>query len=149
MIDGVAIRPLRQIADERGRVMHMLRCDDPHFARFGEIYFSVVNPGFVKGWHLHRTMTLNYAVVVGSVRIALFDARPDSPTRDTLQEIPAGGDDYALITVPSGVWNGFKGEGTEPSIVANCATHPHDPDEIERQEPTWERIPYDWGGHTG
>ena len=37
MIDGVILTPLRQIFDERGKVMHMLREDSPVFSRFGEI----------------------------------------------------------------------------------------------------------------
>jgi NAD dependent epimerase/dehydratase family len=60
MIEGVVIHPLRQIPDERGKVMHMLRAQDPHFVGFGEIYFSVVYPGVVKGWHLHKQMVLSY-----------------------------------------------------------------------------------------
>ena len=34
MIDGVHVTPLTQIADERGRIMHMLRADNPGFAGF-------------------------------------------------------------------------------------------------------------------
>ena len=40
MIDGVKVVPLRQIVDERGKIMHMLKATDPHFLGFGEIYFS-------------------------------------------------------------------------------------------------------------
>ena len=61
-IDGVLVTPLARIADERGTILHMLRADDPHFIGFGEIYFSTVHPGAIKGWHIHREMTLNYAV---------------------------------------------------------------------------------------
>lgn len=144
MIQGVDFHPLKQIPDERGRVMQMLRRDDPWFERFGEIYFSVVYPGVVKGWHLHKVMTLNYAVIVGRIKLVLYDEREDSPTRGKLQEIFAGEDNYCLITVPPNVWNGFKGIGVEPSIVANCATEPYDPSEIVRSEPFSDRIPYDW-----
>jgi len=148
VIKGVEIHPLRQIPDERGRVMHMLRRDDPWFREFGEIYFSVVYPGAVKGWHLHRRMTLNYAVVSGSIRLALYDDRPDSPTRGEIQEILTGDEHYALVTIPPGVWNGFRSAGAEPAIVANCADLPHDPDEIVRLDPRTPTIPYDWGpGH--
>lgn len=146
MIDGVGVRPLRQIMDERGKVMHMLRRDEPWFRSFGEIYFSVVNPGVVKGWHLHKTMWLNYAVVHGRITMALYDERRDSPTRGQVQEIGLGGADYFLVTVPPGIWNGFKGEGSEPSIVANCASEPHDPGEISRMDPFKNEIPYHWGG---
>lgn len=144
MIQGVDFHPLKQIPDERGRVMQMLRRDDPWFERFGEIYFSVVYPGVVKGWHLHKVMTLNYAVIVGRIKLVLYDEREDSPTRGKLQEIFAGEDNYCLITVPPNVWNGFKGLGVEPAILANCATEPYDPSEIVRSDPVSDRIPYDW-----
>ncbi len=144
MIKGVEIHPLRQIPDERGKVMHMLRRDDPWFAEFGEIYFSIVYPGAIKGWHLHKRMTLNYAVPSGMIKLVLYDDREDSPTRGEVQEVFTGEDNYTLVTVPAGVWNGFKGIGLKPAIVANCATIPHDPDEIVRLEPFTERIPYTW-----
>jgi dTDP-4-dehydrorhamnose 3,5-epimerase len=144
MIDGVSVLPLRRIADERGQIMHMLRADDPHFQGFGEIYFSVVYPGVVKAWHLHTAMTLNYAVVRGTIKLALYDAREGSPTRGAVLELFPGASNYCLVTVPPGVWNGFKGVGTEPAIVANCATHPHDPEEIVRRDPFTADIPYSW-----
>ena len=144
MIEGVSIRPLRQMPDERGKIMHMLRRDDPWFEKFGEIYFSVVYPGVIKGWHLHKTMTLNYAVVSGMIKVVLFDDREGSVTKGELQEIFTGEEAYSLITIPPAVWNGFKGCGVKPAIVANCATEPHDPAEIVRMDPFSEKIPYDW-----
>lgn len=144
MIDGVNITPLKQIPDERGKIMHMLRSDAPHFIGFGEIYFSCVYPGAIKGWHLHRRMTLNYAVPHGNIKFVLYDGRADSPTRGELQEIFLGPDNYLLVTVPPLVWNGFKGIGTSPAIVANCATIPHDPSEMDRLDPFDPSIPYNW-----
>ncbi len=145
MIHGVKIKPLTRIADERGTIMHMLRADDPEFERFGEIYFSTVYPGVVKGWHGHKRMTLNYAVISGMIKLVLYDDREDSPTRGEIQEIFMGDDNYVLVTIPPRIWNGFKGIGVKPAIVANCATLPHDPDEIYRLDPFSDRIPYDWG----
>ncbi len=145
MIQGVFIHPLKQIVDDRGKVMHMLRRDDPWFERFGEIYFSLAYPGVIKGWHLHKEMTLNYAVIKGRIKLILYDDREDSPTRNTLQEIFTGEDNYGLITIPPKIWNGFKAIGLNPALVANCATEPHDPSEIVRLEPFTDKIPYDWG----
>jgi len=144
MIEGVSIIPLRQIPDERGKIMHMLRSDDPHFEQFGEIYFSIVYPGVVKGWHLHKRMKLNYAVISGTIKLVLYDDRVDSSTHGEVQEITLGEGNYALVIIPAMVWNGFKGVGVEPAIVANCATIPHDPDEIVRMDPFENSIPYDW-----
>jgi dTDP-4-dehydrorhamnose 3,5-epimerase len=143
-IDGVVVTPLKRIPDERGAVFHMLRDDSPVFERFGEIYFSSVYPGAIKGWHLHREMKLNYAVPVGMIKFVCYDDRQGSPTRGNLSELHIGELNYCLVTVPPGVWNGFKGEGASVSLVANCATVHHSPDEIERLDPFSDRIPYDW-----
>jgi dTDP-4-dehydrorhamnose 3,5-epimerase len=144
VIEGVRITPLRQIVDTRGKIMHMLRADEPHFAGFGEIYFSTINPGAIKAWHIHKFMTLNYAVPVGQIKLVLYDDRANSATRGEIQEILLGPDSYSLVTVPPLVWNGFGGVGASPALVANCATIPHDPAEIERRDPFDPAIPYDW-----
>lgn len=144
MIDGVRVVPLRQIPDERGKVMHMLRNDAEHFAGFGEIYFSCIYPGVVKAWHIHKRMTLNYAVPHGNIKLVLYDDRPESPTKGEVQEIFLGPDNYCLVTIPPMVWNGFKGIGTRMAIVANCSSIPHDPAEILRRDPHDPAMPYDW-----
>jgi dTDP-4-dehydrorhamnose 3,5-epimerase len=144
VIDGVQVVPLRRIPDERGTVLHMLRRTDPHFLEFGEIYFSTVYEGVVKGWHRHREMTLNYACPFGRIKLVLFDDRDGSPTRGQLQEHFLGPDDYSLVVIPPGVWNGFKGLSDPLALVANCCTHPHDPARSERLDPLSNLIPYDW-----
>jgi len=144
MIDGVKVIPLRQILDERGKIMHMLRADSPNFSGFGEVYFSAVHPGAVKAWHIHKKMVLNYAVPHGKVKLVLYDDRSGSSTKGQINELYLGPDNYNLVIIPPLVWNGFKGVGHETAIVTNCASIPHDPDEIERLDPLSDRIPYIW-----
>lgn len=144
MIEGVIIKELKQIPDERGKIVHMLREDDHHFERFGEIYFSIIYPGVIKGWHLHKKMTLNYAVISGMIKLVLYDGRPKSSTYREIQEIFMGEDNYILVKIPPEITNGFKGIGIKPAIVANCATLPHDPKEIIRIDPFKNDIPYSW-----
>jgi dTDP-4-dehydrorhamnose 3,5-epimerase len=144
MIDGVFIKPLQQIPDERGKIMKMLQATDEQFEGFGEIYFSVVQPGAIKGWHIHTKQVQFYAVVFGHIKLVLYDVRDDSPTKGELQEIFMGEDNYSLVRIPTGVYNGFKGYGQTPAIVANCTNVPHDPNEISRLDPFHESIPYDW-----
>jgi dTDP-4-dehydrorhamnose 3,5-epimerase len=145
MIEGVEVVPLRRIPDERGTVYHMLKATDPHFKRFGEIYFSTIYPGVVKGWHRHRAMTLNYACVFGRIKLVLFDDRPKSRSRGEVAEFFLGPDDYSLVVIPPGVWNGFKGMSDPMAMVANCCTHAHDPRRSERLDPFTNDIPYHWG----
>ena len=142
-IAGVKVIPLRRIPDERGTIFHMLRRTDPHFVEFGEIYFTSIYRDVVKGWHRHRLMTLNYACIWGRIKLVLYDDREDSPTRGTLMERFLGADDYSLVVIPPWVWTGFKGM-SDVSMIANCATHTHDPTLSERIDPHGDQIPYDW-----
>ncbi|MFQ5766972.1 MAG: dTDP-4-dehydrorhamnose 3,5-epimerase family protein [Acidobacteriota bacterium] len=144
MISGVEVIPLRRIPDERGTVCHMMKRTDAHFRQFGEIYFSTIYRGVVKGWHRHKEMTLNYACISGRVKLVLYDDREDSPTRKEMMELFLGPESYFLVIIPPGVWNGFKGLSEPHAIVANCCTHPHDPSRTTRLDPKSGRIPYDW-----
>jgi dTDP-4-dehydrorhamnose 3,5-epimerase len=144
-IDGVKVIPLRRIPDERGTVYHMLRSTDPHFVRFGEIYFSTVYKDAIKGWHKHKDMTLNYACIFGRVKIVLYDERNNSPTKGRLMEIYLGPDNYSLVVIPPELWNGIKGMSEPYAIIANCCTHPHDPSRSTRLDPLNNHIAYDWG----
>lgn len=144
IIQGVSVIPLRRIPDERGTIHHMLKATDPHFIQFGEIYFSTVYKGVVKGWHKHREMTLNYACIFGRVKLVLFDEREKSPTKNGLMEVYLGPDNYSLVIIPPDVWNGFKGMSDPFAIIANACTHPHDPARSSRLDPFSNHIPYDW-----
>jgi dTDP-4-dehydrorhamnose 3,5-epimerase len=144
-ISGVRVVPLARIPDERGTIIHMLRSTDEHFMQFGEIYFTTIYRDVIKGWHKHREMTLNYACIFGRIKLVLYDDREDSRTRGALQEIFLGPDNHALVVIPPGVWNGTKGMSDPLAIVANCATHPHDPARTTRLDPFDNDIPYDWG----
>jgi dTDP-4-dehydrorhamnose 3,5-epimerase len=144
MIEGVVLTELSQFHDERGKVMQMLRNDSPNFEKFGEIYFSTIHPSAVKAWHRHSAMTLNYAVVYGQIKFVLFDDRPGSRTKGEVQEFYISPENYFLVTVPPMIWNGFKAVGAQEAIIANCATIPHEPGEIQRLPADDSTVPYSW-----
>jgi dTDP-4-dehydrorhamnose 3,5-epimerase len=144
-IVGVEVLPLRQIIDERGAVLHMMRADSPLFRRFGEVYFSFVNQGIVKGWKRHRETTQHFAVPVGRIHLVLFDDRAGSVSRGNLQEFDSGRpDDYCLVTIPPQVWYGFKGISDTPAMIANITDLPHDPGESETVDAIGGPVPYRW-----
>lgn len=144
MIDGVQITKLRKIPDERGTIFHMLKESDPHFIKFGEIYFSIAYPGVVKGWHEHTKQIQNYAVIDGMIKLVLFDNRKESKTFEELQELFIGDENYSLITIPTGIIMGTKCIGSKKSILANCSTLTHDPNEMINYDPLGDKVPYKW-----
>jgi len=144
-IEGVIIVPLKQIADERGTVLHMLRADSPVFDRFGEVYFSEVNYQMVKAWKRHQRMTQNFAVPTGNIKLVIYDDRNDSPTRGNIEQLIIGRpDNYVLVRIPPGLWYGFQGLNEQPSLIANCADMPHDPEESEQKPTDDPSIPFTW-----
>ena len=144
-IDGIHLIELKQIVDERGAVLHMIRSDMPQFSNFGEIYFSVVNPGVVKAWKRHKKMTQHFAVPVGRVRLVLFDDRPDAGSYGRIEEYILGRPDrYFLVRIPPMVWYGFQGISERPALVANCTDIPHDPDESEQRNSQDGGFDYKW-----
>lgn len=145
MIDDVIVKPLGQFIDKRGKVLQMLRVDSAEFRRFGEIYFSVVNPGCIKAWKRHRLMTQNIAVPSGRLRIVTYDTREDSKSFKELKIIECGEDDYCLVTIPSGLWYGFQALSRTPALMANCTDFPHDPLESETADQSdMSIVPYAW-----
>ena len=144
MIEGVIIKELKQFIDDRGRVMHMLRCDNPMFEKFGEIYFSEVFPGAVKAWKRHKLMTQLLTVPVGKIRLAIYDDREESMTKGEVMAIDICKEDYKLVKVPPELWYGFKCISNHPALIANCPDFPHDPEESERKQFNDSYIPYKW-----
>ncbi len=144
MIQDVIVKSLKIIPTDDGNVMHMIRCDDGFFKQFGEIYFSWVNPGCIKGWKKHLRQTQHFVVPVGRIKLVLFDEREGSPTNRQIQEIEMGIDDYKLICVPKEIWYSFKALGREPAMIANCTDIPHDPAESIHREISDSTMVYSW-----
>lgn len=140
MIHGVIVSPLKIIPDERGCVRHFIRSDDPDFTVFGETYITEVYKGVVKAWHGYPTKLMHYTVIRGMVQLALFDTRKLSKTFQKSETLFVGEQNYVRVTIPPGVFNGFK--GLTDSIVVVTASEPFSEEGIIRFNPDY--FPYDW-----
>jgi dTDP-4-dehydrorhamnose 3,5-epimerase len=146
MIEGVKIKKLKLIPDERGKLMEILRRDDDIFKKFGQVYMTTAKPGVAKAWHYHKRQDDNFACISGKMRLALYDARKKSPTYKEVNEFVMSLDDPMLITIPRLVYHGFKCVSAEEAIVINTPTNIYNykkPDEY-RVDPYNNDIPYDW-----
>lgn len=146
MIDGVKVKTLKVIPDERGRLMEILRRDDEVFSGFGQVYVTTTLPGVVKAWHKHLKQADNIACVGGMIKAVLYDGREGSPTRGEVAEFYLGIHRPLLLHVPAGVHHGWKCVSPEEAVIVNVPTEPYDyvhPDEL-RLDPHANDIPYDW-----
>lgn len=150
-IEGVTVKQLRVLCDERGRLMEMLRNDDELFKGFGQVYLTTAYPGVVKAWHYHRKQYDHFVVVSGMMKVVLYDAREDSPTKGTVNEFFLGEHNPILLQIPPMVYHGFKCISDREAIVINTPTEVYcyqEPDEY-RVDPHTNDIPYDWARKDG
>ena len=144
-IAGVIIQNLKVIPDERGSVLHMLRSDSSLYKNFGEIYFSEINPKTIKAWKLHKNLTQNIAVIMGKVRLVVYDNRPSSKTLGVVVEYEiARHNNYCLIQIPPMLWYGFQSLDNQKALIANCTDQPHDPLESQSIPIDSDKIPFRW-----
>jgi dTDP-4-dehydrorhamnose 3,5-epimerase len=146
MINGVKIKVLKVIPDERGRLMEMLRSDDEIFIRFGQLYMTTAYPEAVKAWHYHKRQVDNFVVVKGMMKVVLYDGRENSSTFREIDEFFMGEHNPILLQIPAYVYHGFKCISESEAVVINCPTEAYlydNPDEY-RVLPHGGEIPYDW-----
>lgn len=147
MIHDVKTKILRVIPDDRGRLMEMLRADDPQFDEFGQVYLSTTYPGVVKAWHYHKLQKDNFVCVKGMVKLVLADTRDGSPTKGEINEFVVGEFNPLLVQVPIGVYHGWKCIGAEEAYVINVTTKTYnykEPDEYRLDPHQNGVIAYDW-----
>ena len=135
-VNQIKVTPLKRIPLPGGEVLHGMKRGDPGYVDFGEAYFSIIELGAIKAWKRHLRMTLNFVVPLGAVHFVFIDEQ------GAVREEVVGIDRYVRLTVPPGIWFGFRGLYPPYSMLMNVADISHDPAEIERKG--IDQYQFDW-----
>jgi len=146
LIEGVQVKKLRLLPDERGYLMEMLRSDWPEFMRFGQAYVTCCYPGVYKAWHYHKLQWDFFVCVSGMAKVVLYDSRDGSSTGGMVNEFHIGHLNPLLLKIPPMVYHGFTAEGGQAALIINIPTQLYNyqqPDEyrLPHNDPS---IPYSW-----
>src|SRR4051794_31633531 len=152
MIAGVRIRPAVTHEDERGSLCEIFSTawgfdDEPVV----HVYQSTIRPHIVKGWAVHREHTDRYFFSGGTVKVVLYDDRPDSPTHAPLNVLYFSAYTRSLLVTPAGVYHAIENVGEGDATVINLPTtvYRYDaPDKFTLPLDT-DRIPYRFSAHGG
>jgi dTDP-4-dehydrorhamnose 3,5-epimerase len=150
-IEGVQIKPLKVMADQRGRLMELVRVDDDIFTAFGQVYITTTLPGVIKAWHLHRRQTDLVACVAGMIRLVIHDDRSGSATQGRFNQFFMGIHSPLLVRIPAGLYHGWQCCSLEEAMIVNTVSHPYNyqqPDE-QRLDPHRSHIVFDWHKRDG
>jgi len=126
-VNDIVITQLKRIQVAGGDVLHGMKCSDPGYVDFGEVYCSIVEANAIKAWKRHLRMTLNIIVPVGIIKFVFLDELGG------IRKEEIGGNRYVRLTVPPGIWFGFEGMFSPFSMLINIADIPHNPSEVERK----------------
>lgn len=151
LIDGVKVRSLKAIPDERGWLMELFRSDWEEFEKFGQLYITTCNPGVVKGWHYHKKQTDHFVCLRGMAKVVLYDARERSRTKGVVNEFFMGERNFILLKIPPLVYHGFKGIGNDEAWILNIPTEVYRYDEPDEFRIPYDSkdVPYDWNVRMG
>jgi len=145
MIEGVEIKELVTYNDERGFFREVIRQTDSFFSEgFGQWSHTKTFTGVAKAWHIHQKQTDWWYVALGTIKVALYDARPDSSTYGELMELLLGDQNPPkVLKVPPGVAHGYRVlEG--PAHLFYLTSHMYDPADEGRIPHDDPKIGYDW-----
>lgn len=145
LINGLAIRPAKTIADDRGTICEMYSADwGYHPDPLVYVYQITIRPGAIKGWVVHRTYDDRGFVSRGSIKFVLYDDRKDSPTFGMLNVLYFDEHNRCLITIPRGVFHALQNVGIEDAYFYNMpsATYHHENPDKERLPVDTDKIPY-------
>lgn len=145
MIEGVVLKELLTHTDERGFFREIIRVSDNFFGEgFGQWSLSLMYPGVVKAWHIHKVQVDWWYVAFGVLKVALYDTRPESPTYRETSDLFIGDNRLAVVLrIPPGVAHGCKviSGPVQLFYITSRVYDPADEGRIPYDDPG---IGYDW-----
>ncbi|MBY0526687.1 MAG: dTDP-4-dehydrorhamnose 3,5-epimerase family protein [Gemmataceae bacterium] len=152
LIHGVVVRPATTQADERGTLCEIY---DPvwgvHEAPLVYVYQFTIRPGKVKGWHVHHLHDDRIFLSQGSVKVVLYDDRPNSPSYRMVNEIYRTDQQRTVMTIPAFVYHAHQNIGTTDALFISMPTRRYnhaDPD-VYRLPLDGDDIPYQFEHRLG
>jgi dTDP-4-dehydrorhamnose 3,5-epimerase len=129
----IEIKKLKEFTDTEGKLFETLRCDDTIFeGRFGQNLVSIVNPGIIKGLHLHERQTDYTTCVSGDILYVAVDV--SDPASPKIERVEIGDRNRVLVKTPPGLWHGYMSLNNKPAIVLYTMDKPYDPADPDTKE---------------
>lgn len=146
-IDGVITRDVVTHVDHRGRLFEVFNGHDSEFwaAPIVHSYVFTLRTNTIKGWGVHQKKADRYCLIHGETMTVLYDARPDSPTYQLVQEVPLSNQGIQQLLIPAGVWHLSVNLAPHETLLINFPTEAYHYESPDRLTLPWntDKIPVD------
>ena len=131
MIEGVKCIPLVVRSDDRGDLIEILRANDPHFTKFGQVYFvRTRKAGTIRAFHRHKELYDWFYISHGMAKFILWDD-------NEICEFVIGEHNPCILVVPPGVYHGWMALVDNTHLISTAS------EVYNRENPDEERVsPY-------
>jgi dTDP-4-dehydrorhamnose 3,5-epimerase len=147
-IEGVSVHELSRFRDDGGSMTELSRFtsgrpDALSGFEVAQLNYSVVEPGVLKAFHVHRRQTdVWFVPPEDRVLLVLVDVREGSPTQRHVLRMMLGDGASILVRIPPGVAHGCKNVGTAPARIVYMTDVRFTPDAATDEG----RLPWDLVG---
>ncbi|HJQ97239.1 MAG TPA: dTDP-4-dehydrorhamnose 3,5-epimerase family protein [Candidatus Polarisedimenticolaceae bacterium] len=148
-IEGVAVHQLKRFRDDGGSMTELSRFtsgrpDAMSDFDLAQLNYSVMEPGVLKAFHVHRRQAdVWFVPPEDRVLLVLVDVREGSPTERNVLKILLGDGASMLVRIPPGVAHGCKNLGSGPARIVYMTDARFSPDPAQTDEG---RLPWDMVG---
>lgn len=126
-IHGVELAKLVSLGDERGDLIVLHTQDRNTALSIPHVCLVKTQPGSVRAWSYHAFQRDRIAFTDGSMRVVLFDIRPESPTYGKLNILDVGSAHKVQVVIPPMVAHGVQNTGNEACYFINMPSTTYDP----------------------
>jgi dTDP-4-dehydrorhamnose 3,5-epimerase len=136
MLQGIRIKPIKRLLDERGFFTEVMRKDWKEL--FGEdtvaqANFSFTYPDVIRAWHRHVKGQVDYFLALkGLIKICAYDDKTSE-----VNEVISSGLDLQVVRMPGHYWHGFKALGNEPAMLLYFTTNLYDASNPDEERRPW------------
>jgi len=139
LIEGVIIQSAVTQSDERGTICEISPLAlAAHSSPLVYVYQITIRPGKVKGWHVHHLHDDRIFLSQGTVKVVLYDNRPQSPTYQMINEIYQTEMHRSVVVIPAYVFHAHQNVGNTDVLMISLPTLPYD-----HADPDVYRLPLD------
>jgi dTDP-4-dehydrorhamnose 3,5-epimerase len=141
MLQGVRVKAVNRLLDERGFFSEVMRKDWKDL--FGEdavaqANLSLTYPGVIRAWHRHLKGQTDYFLALkGAIKICAFDEKTQE-----LDEVVSSALNLQLVRVPGHYWHGFKALGDESAMLLYFTTNLYDPADPDEERRPWNDVSF-------